>query len=119
MFEQVLQENLATYHKNNPLQIGLSKEELRSGLGRNVDSKVFQFCLNELQKKELIAQEESAIRLASHQVALQADEKKLQQDLENWYRGKGLKTATVRETMDAFADYPDTPGERGVCSLAT
>lgn len=106
--EQILLKNLKSYHAENPLQIGLSKEALRSGLGRHVDAKVFQFCLGELQKKDLIVQEESAIRLATHQVALQADEQKLQQDLESWYRGKGLKTATIRETMDAFSDYPET-----------
>ncbi len=106
--EELLQKNLETYHRNNPLQIGLSKEELRSGLGHNMDGKVFQFCVNELQKKDLIVQEESVIRLASHQVALQADEKKLQQDLEDWYRKKGLKTATIRETMEEFGDYPES-----------
>ncbi len=102
--EQILLKNLESYHTENPLQVGLSKEALRSGLGRNVDAKVFQFCLGELQKKDLIAQEESEIRLATHTVALQADEKKLQKDLESWYREKGLKTATIRETMDAFSD---------------
>lgn len=104
--EQILMNNLESYHTENPLQIGLSKEALRSGLGRNIDAKVFQFCLGELQKKDLIVQEESAIRLATHKVALQADEQKLQKDLESWYREKGLKTATMRETMDAFSDYP-------------
>lgn len=106
--EQMLEQSLGQYHKDNPLQLGLSKEELRSGLGRSVDAKVFQFCLNELQKKELIVQEESVVRLATHQVALQADEKQLQQDLEKWYRDKGLKTATIRETMEAFSDYPES-----------
>ena len=105
--EELLQNKLESFHKENPMQVGLSKEELRSGLGRNMDPKVFQFCLNELQKKDLIVQEESLIRLASHQVALQADEKQLQRDLEEWYRKKGLKTATIRETMDAFSDYPE------------
>lgn len=106
--EQSLLTNLETYHRNNPLQLGLSKEELRSGLGRNVDSKVFHFCLLELQKKELVVQEESVVRLASHQVALQADEEKLQKDLENWYEKKGLLTATIRETMEQFSDYPES-----------
>ncbi len=106
--EQTLHGSLETYHKNNPLQVGLSKEELRSGLGRNVDTKVFQFCFNELQKKGLIVQEESAIRLATHQVALQADEKKLQKDLLNWHHAKGLKAATIRETMEEFSDYPES-----------
>ncbi len=104
--EKALLNTLEQYHVENPLQIGLSKEELRSGIGRTVDSKVFHFALNELQKRELVAQEESAVRLASHQVALQADEKKLQKDLENWYREKGLTTATMRETMEVFTNYP-------------
>ncbi len=106
--EQFLLTNLENYHSKNPLQIGLSKEELRSGLGSNVDQKVFHFCLSELQKKDLVVQEDSAVRLASHQVALQADEKKLQKDLERWYRDKGLNTPTMRESMEQFSDYPES-----------
>ena len=106
--EQSLLADLENFHKKNPLQVGLSKEELRSGLGRNVDQKVFHFCLSELQKKELVVQEDSAVRLTSHQVALQADEKKLQKDLEDWYRKKGLRTPTMRESMEEFSDYPDS-----------
>jgi selenocysteine-specific elongation factor len=106
--EKSLLEALTDYHQGNPLQIGLSKEELRSGQGRKVDQKVFHFCLSELQKRGLVVQEDSLVRLASHQVALQADEKKLQRDLEAWYREKGLATATMRETTDHFAEYPGT-----------
>lgn len=106
--EEILLANLEKYHSENPLQIGLSKEELRSGLGSNVDQKVFHFCLLELQKKELIALEDSAVRLASHQVALQADEKQLQKDLEHWYREKGLTAPTMRESMEQFCDYPES-----------
>ena len=105
--EQSLLDTLERYHCENPLQAGLSKEELRSGLGRNVDQKVFHFCLNDLQKKDLVVQEDSAVRLASHQVALQADEKQLQKDLEDWYREKALAPATMRETMEHFGDYPE------------
>ena len=106
--EQDLLTNLERYHNKNPLQIGLSKEELRSGLGPNVDQKIFHFCLSELQKKDLVVQEDSAMRLASHEVALQADEKKLQKDLERWYREKGLHTPTMRESMEQFSDYPES-----------
>jgi len=106
--EQSMLADLEKYHTKNPLQIGPSKEELRSGLGRGVDQKVFHFCLSELLKKEQVVQEDSAVRLASHQVALQADEKKLQKDLESWYRGKGLKTPTIRESMEQFSDYPES-----------
>ncbi len=106
--EQFILTNLEKYHQDNPLQNGLSKEELRSGLGKNIDQKVFHFCLSELLKKEIIVQESSVVRLASHQVALQADEKKLQKDLESWYRDKGLFTPTMRESMEQFSDYPES-----------
>jgi len=99
-------DRLENYHRENPLQTGLSKEELRSEIGTRVDDRAFRFSLNNLIKKKTIVQEESLIRLASHQVALQADEKQLQTDLETWYRSKGLATATIKETKEHFSDYP-------------
>lgn len=105
--EQTMLDTLAAYHRDNPMQEGLSKEELRSSLGRRVEPKAFQFCLGELLKKAQVVQEESTVRLASHSVALQADEQALQQDLEEWYRAKGLATATVRESYEHFAAFPE------------
>ncbi len=99
-------DRLENYHKANPLLIGLVKEELRSSVGKRVDIKVFNYCLNELLRKLVVVQEESAIRMATHQVALKADEEKLQRELKSWYRKKGLSTPTLKETMDHFSDYP-------------
>ena len=106
--EESMLANLTGFHRDNPLRSGLSKEELRSSLGKRVEQKVFQFCLGELQKKEMVVQEESEVRLTSHRVALQADEKALQHDLEEWYLQKGLATATIRESGEHFADTPET-----------
>lgn len=105
--EETLLANLAAFHQEHPLQSGLSKEELRSGLGRRMEPKVFQFCLAELLKKGLVIQEESEVRLATHEVALQADEEAIQRDLEEWYRRKGLTTATIRESWEHFSDLPE------------
>jgi len=99
-------ERLEWYHKENPLLIGLVKEELRSSVGKRVDIKVFNYCLNDLLKKSVVVQEGSAIRLATHQVALKADEKKLQVELKDWYKQRGLSTPTLKETMEQFVDYP-------------
>ncbi|MEE4166213.1 MAG: selenocysteine-specific translation elongation factor [Desulfocapsaceae bacterium] len=97
---------LARYHQVNPLKNGLSKEELRSGFPQPVDPKVFTYCLNDLMRKNQVVQEDSLIRLASHQVALKADEEKLKKDISAWYAEKGLKTATIKETAEHFSDYP-------------
>ncbi|WP_163336874.1 selenocysteine-specific translation elongation factor [Desulfopila sp. IMCC35008] len=99
--------SLAAFHKANPLQLGLVKEELRSTVGRNVDQKVFGYCLNELTRKGEVVQEESVVRLSTHEVALKADEEELQRDIIEWYGGKGLFTPTVRETIDHFSEYQE------------
>ena len=100
--------SLGAYHKANPLKSGLSKEEVRSGFKQAVDSKVFNYCLNDLIRKKEVVQEESIIRLTEHKVALKADEKKLQKDIKDWYSAKGLKTATIKETQEKFCDYSDS-----------
>lgn len=104
--KEMLVAHLVAYHKNNPLQSGIAKEELRTGLGRKVDQKVFQYCLNELIRKAVVVQEESLVRMAEHQVALKADEEQLRTDLDTWYRSRGLSTPTIKETMEQFGEYP-------------
>lgn len=104
--KEMILANLTAYHKRNPLQTGIAKEELRSTLGKKVDQKVFTYCANELIRKNLVVQEESVLRLAGHEVALQADEEQLRKELGEWYREKGLSTPTIKETMERFSDYP-------------
>lgn len=101
-------ENLSNYHKENPLQAGLAKEELRSGLGRQIDFKVFNWCVADLAKNGLIVQEDSLVRMTGHEVALKADEEELQRELMAWYRSNGTSTPTIKETMDKFVDYPES-----------
>lgn len=96
---------LKQYHVKNPLQSGISREELRTGLSRHLNTRLYNYVVNKLLKSGEIAQEESVIRMADHQVALKADEKQLQADLEKWYREKGLYTPTIKETLEKFSDY--------------
>lgn len=104
--KEMLVQQLKRYHKTNPLQLGLVKEELRTSMGRAIDKKVFSYCITDLMRKNVVVQEESVIRMADHEVALKADEEQLHKDLDIWYREKGLATPTIRETMDHFSDYP-------------
>lgn len=105
--EKIVVDGLQKYHVDNPLQNGLSKEELRSGIIRQINTKVFNYVLNSLLKSNTIVQEDSVIRMEGHQVALKADEEKLQRDLESWFKEKGLFTPTIKETMAQFADYSE------------
>ncbi|MEJ2136499.1 MAG: selenocysteine-specific translation elongation factor [Desulfofustis sp.] len=98
---------LESYHRTHPLKNGLSKEEVRSGFKQFVDSKVFNYCLNDLLRKNTVVQEESIIRMANHEVALKADEEQLQRELAEWYRDKGLTAPTIKETFAHFSAYPE------------
>jgi len=100
--------SLEAFHQANPLKAGLSKEEVRSGFPQFVDPKVFNYCLNDLMRKQTVVQEESVIRMAGHQVALKADEAQLRRDLEQWYSANGLTAPTLKETFERFAAYPDS-----------
>lgn len=98
---------LQQYHAKNPLQTGISREELRTGLSRHLNVRLYNYVVNKFLKSGEIVQEDSVVRLAGHQVALKADEKQLQADLERWYKEKGLYTPTIKETMDEFSDYTE------------
>ena len=97
---------LAAYHKENPLKAGLSKEELRSRLYRGLDQRLFQFLLNDLQKKGLISQDQALIRMADHQVSLKDDEQTLRRELELYYKQADLAPPTLKEVMVKFNKYP-------------
>jgi len=97
---------LAAYHQENPLKSGLPKEELRSRLYRGLDQRLFQYLLNDLQKKGEIDQDQAVIRLAGHQVSLKEDEKKLHQELIDFYRQAALVPPTIKEVMAKFSSFP-------------
>jgi len=97
---------LTDYHRDNPLKAGLPKEELRARLYRGLDQRLFQFLLNDLQKKGEIDQDQALIRLADHKVSLKDDEKNLRQELETFYRQADLAPPTIKEVTAKFSNYP-------------
>ena len=97
---------LGAYHRENPLKAGLPKEELRALLYRRLDQRLFQFLLNDLQKKGEIAQDGPLIRLSDHKVSLKEDEKILRRELEAFYKGADLAPPTIKEVMAKFSRYP-------------
>ena len=96
---------LRGYHEENPLKTGLPKEELRSRLYRGLDQRLFQFLLNDLQKKGEVDQDQALIRLAGHKVSFKEDEKNLHRELETFYRQADLAPPTIKEVMAKFSSY--------------
>ena len=103
---QKLCATLASYHEANPLKSGLPKEELRALLYRALDQRLFQFLLNDLQKKKKIDHDGPLVRLADHRISLKDEEKKLRRELELFYQQADLAPPTIKEVMAKFSRYP-------------
>ncbi|MDZ7641113.1 MAG: selenocysteine-specific translation elongation factor [Desulfurivibrio sp.] len=97
---------LTAFHRDQPLQEGLSAEELRHRLARGLSARLFQIVLQEGAKQGVLKQEGSLIRLASHQVSLAGEAETLRRELREFYRAAGWQVPTVKEAIARHGQYP-------------
>jgi selenocysteine-specific elongation factor len=86
-----IKDRLDTYHRNNPLKAGMSKEEIKSKLPPVLSVKLFNMVLQAMVKEGEIVQEERSVRLASHAVALGIDQEAVKEKILAVYREGGLR----------------------------
>lgn len=98
---------LAAYHQAHPLRSGLGKEELRSQFQPEIDVKLFQYCLGALVRHGRIVQEQAELRLASHQVTLQADEAEVKENIVRIYREAGLTPPNLQDLGSRLGGVSD------------
>ncbi|HPB70009.1 MAG: selenocysteine-specific translation elongation factor [Syntrophales bacterium] len=96
--------DLTDYHARHALKEGLSREELRTALGRAVTPKLFQMVLRDLEKAGRIVADREHVRLPGHQVQLGGELAALRQEMGDLYRDAGLAPPTLREIRERFAD---------------
>ncbi len=80
---------LETFHGQEPLKAGLSKEELRSRLSATPRS--FPLLLERLKKAGKIALEKDLVRLSGHKVRLRSDQEAIKKRVEEYFYRKGLQ----------------------------
>jgi selenocysteine-specific elongation factor len=102
--EDIISKNLAVYHKKNPLQEGISKEELKESLGRAISAKLFNLALRGLGKKETIVSDKDNVRLTGHQVQLAGDLDSLRHDITRIYNDAGLTPPSLTDVVSGFKD---------------
>lgn len=92
---------LEQFHRNQPLKLGLPKEELRRRLPETLEVRLFNYLLQDLEKQQQIVVAKDLVRAASHKVVLQEEQEELAQKLENLYRQGGLTPPTLKEAAAA------------------
>jgi selenocysteine-specific elongation factor len=101
--EDALLKSLASYHTNNPLKEGISKEELKSALPPTVSTRLFNMVIASLVKKEAIAGDKESVRLASHRVQLAGDEDNLRRSIASVYTNAGLTPPSLNDVYEKFS----------------
>jgi selenocysteine-specific elongation factor len=90
------EKTLAAFHRTNPLQAGMPREELRGKVLPQAPAALFDALLGMTNK--LVAAQD-VVRLASHRVQLQGDETAAREKMEQAFRQGGLATPSLTEVL--------------------
>ena len=88
---------LQKFHQSQPLKLGLSKEELRRRLPEELEVRLFNYLLQDLEQQKRIVADKELVRLASHRVVLGEEQGELARKLESLYEKGGLTPPTIKE----------------------
>ncbi len=89
---------LETFHAQNPLRSGISREELRVRAG-GIEERIFGHLLLALQAEGAVKAERDKVRLAAHQVRLSPEQRRLVERLEAEFRGAAAAPPSPEEAL--------------------
>ncbi|HET6488297.1 MAG TPA: selenocysteine-specific translation elongation factor [Syntrophales bacterium] len=99
--EEILRE-IGLYHQRFPLKEGVSKEELRTTAGQEIESRLFNMALKELENEKKIHGDREHVRLAAHRVDLKGNLGDLGGRIEKIYRDAQLAPPSVKEVLETL-----------------
>jgi len=102
--EENFLQRLDDYHKKNPLQSGMSREELKATMEKIIPPKLFPVIASSLAQKGELVSEKEWVRLKRHQVTLSDDLDSLRRDIAEIYKQCGLTPPSLSEVLNRFGD---------------
>ena len=106
---RALQEEVVTalkdFHRANPLQVGQSREEIRSRYFRRESGEIFRFFLEDAVRRNRLRVERDLVALHDHHVSLQGPEAGVSRRLEEAFRSAALNPPEI-EQVAADMDLP-------------
>lgn len=91
---------LETFQKEQPLKMGLLKEEIRTKLPKETDPKLYLFVMERLIKNKEIVLTDEFLALPGHRPKLKSDQKGLKNQLVSFYKKGGITPPTVKELVE-------------------
>jgi selenocysteine-specific elongation factor len=102
LFEEVrkkIVEKVEKFHKENLLLPGISREDLRAGLGKRVRSETFRAALDDLVAQKKLEAPGELVKKAGSQIALLPEEAKAKEQIEAAFGSAGLAVPSVTEVL--------------------
>ena len=96
-------DRLERFHKENPLQPGMAREDLRSLLARRLRPEIFRALLEELAAQKKLELQGELVKRAGAEVSLLPEEAKAKQQIEAAFATAGLAVPSVKEVLAALA----------------
>jgi selenocysteine-specific elongation factor len=98
-----LEERVEKFHKENPLSPGISREELRTSLGRRVRAESFRTALEELAGRKKLVLEGELVKKPGREISLTPEEAKAKEQIDEAFRKAGLAVPSVKEVLSQLA----------------
>jgi selenocysteine-specific elongation factor len=101
-FDEVRQKiaaRIEKFHKENPLLPGMSREDLRSSIGRRVREETFRAALDELLAQKKLEAHGEIIKRAGAAISLDPEEARAKEQIEKAFATAGLSVPSVKEVL--------------------
>lgn len=105
-FEELAKQLRATlkdFHQRTPLAAGMGREELREKLFAHTHADIFRAVITQLSERNEVVAEKDLLRLASHKVALTAEEQAAKDHLAKIYADAALQPVALEEAISQAA----------------
>jgi selenocysteine-specific elongation factor len=100
-------QQISAFHKENSLQKGISKEELRKRIYDDLPLEVFRYCLDELVAKKKISFLEDMISLHGREVQLTSEGQQLREKIEAFFQKAGVQAPFLADLPDSLGVNPE------------
>jgi selenocysteine-specific elongation factor len=97
--QQKIAARVERFHKENPLLPGVSREDLRSSVGRRVRPEAFRTALEELVARKQLELQGELVKRAGASISLDPDEARAKEQIETAFASAGLTVPAVKEVL--------------------
>ena len=101
-FDEMLKkiaERVERFHKQNPLQPGIAREDLRVSITRRLRPEIFRAALDELAAQRKIELQGELVKRAGAKISLLPEEAKAKEQIEAAFASAGLAVPSAKEVL--------------------